>query len=241
MANGMDLYRGGNGNRLFSRVDGMTNEAPPIVQLASGPACGMGAPSAMMLDARSGLVGIPSDVARWACWAMRGMRRSPRLGRLTSVALTTSEVVLPYAGSFQVGPDLPPPQAFGKFMPYEWETEAIGRGIFRFKVDFVVRKISGGLTSDEIAKAAANLEFRIIQIGTEDRWDVALNIGDAQDAAKSQISPSEGGYWLPDGEEFIPYNPTTFAFDFAGLMIGGAGDSYGIRAVIRSYFREVVC
>ena len=235
MSNGMQLFQG----RVIRRSDSMdANEAPPIVQFGSSPACGV----PMALDARSGLVGIPSDVAQYVCWAMRGIRRSPRTGKITSVALTTPEVILPVAGSFQVGPDLSPAQALGKFLPYEWETEAIGRGVFRIKVDFFARKIAGALiTTAEIVKSAKSLEFRILQIGTEDRWDVALNVGDAQDASKSLISPSEGGYYLPDGEEVIPYNPTTFAFDFAGTLAGGPGDQYAIRAVIRSYFRAVGC
>lgn len=236
MANGIMPYQGG---RVLQRVANNGNEVPPIVEFVNGPGPSCSAP--MQLSAAGGVVNLPSDAARYVCWLMKGIRRSPQTGRLTSVALTTPEVLLPVAGSFQVGPDLTPPQALGKFMPSEWDTEAIGRGIYRIKVDFLVRKIAGGLSDQAIKESAQNLEFRIIQIGTEDRWSVALNVGDAQDASKSALEPALGGFWLPDGEEFIPYNPTTFAFDFAGTMVGGPGDQYGVRAVIRSFFRDVVC
>lgn len=234
MANGLMPYTS---PRVIQRVQTMAAEPPPVVQFANGPACG----SPLMLDASGGAVSLPRDAANYVCWLMRGIRRSPRTGKITSVALNTNEVILPVAGSFNIGPDLGPLQSLGKFLPYEWETEAIGRGIYRIKVDFVVRKIAGALTDDAIRQSAQNLEFRIIQIGTEDRWDVALNVGDAQDASKSTLEPALGGFWLPDGEEFVPYNPSTFAFDFAGLMIGGPGDQYGVRAVVRSFFREVGC
>lgn len=233
MANGMMMAQ----SRVLQRVNGGA-EAPPIVEFANAmPACG----NSVSLDVRSGQLNLPRDAANYVCWLMRGIRKSPRAGKITSVALTTPEVVLPVAGSFQIGPDLGPAQSLGKFFPYEWQTEAIGRGIYRLKVDFTVRKIAGALADQSIKESAQNLEFRVIQIGTEDRWDVALNIGDAQDAAKSALEPALGGYWLPDGEELIPYNPSTFAFDFAGLMVGGPGDQYGIRAVIRSWFRAVEC
>lgn len=234
MAAGLDLYRGG---RVFSQGNGAM-EPPPVVQFANAPACGASPVSLRSID---GLIGLPGDVAQWACWYIKGMRRSPTTGKLTSVALVTPEVVLPVAGSFKVGPDLFPSQAFGKFFPAEWASEAVGRGIYRIKVDFTARKIAGALPTPDIIESAKQLETRILQIGTEDRWTVALNLGDAQDAAKSTISPSEGGFWLPEGEEFIPWNPTLFAYDFAGEMIGGAGDQYAIRATIRSYFKQVVC
>ena len=236
MANGIMPYQGG---RVLQRVNNGAGEAPAIVEFVNGPGPSCSTP--MMLNASNGVVAIPSDAARYLCWLFKGIRRSPQTGKLSSVALTTPEVILPVAGSFQIGPDLTPAQALGKFMPSEWETEAIGRGIYRIKVDFLVRKIAGALSDAAIKESAQNLEFRIIQIGTEDRWSVALNVGDAQDASKSALEPALGGFWLPDGEEFNPYNPTTFAFDFAGTMIGGAGDQYGVRAVIRSFFRDVMC
>lgn len=240
MATNIERYR-----PVLSQVaqNGAMFSPPPIVEMAnSGNVCGLDAQPALMLDARSGMVGIPGDVAQWLCWNFRGMRALPKTGQTTGVQLVTNPVTLPSLGSFQVSPDGPPQLSMGRIFPYEWESEMVGLGIYRIKVDWIARVINGPLQVADVVSAAQNLEFRILKLGTEDRHIVALNIGDAQDASKSVLSPADGGFWLPEGSEWIPWKPSTQAFDFAGLMPGAVGvDAYELRAVIRVYTRQIRC
>ena len=217
-------------------------EAPPIVQMQQQMqqnACNL---PEVRIDASQGYVAVPADVAAWLCWQFRGMNQCPKLGQITGNQLVTNEVTFPFDGSFDVGPDGSPDMALGRIFPYEWETEAIGLGMYRIKVDWIARVTAGALLVADVINAAQNLEFRILKLGTEDRHVVALNIGDAQDAARSTLSPADGGFWLPIGQEWVPYKPVTQTFDFTGTMPGVAGvDSYTLRAVIRTYFRQVGC
>lgn len=218
---------------------GLAAEPPPIVALQNG---GCGLSPEVRLDASQGYVTVPGEVSRWLCWQYRGMMQCPKLGQTSGNQLLTNELFLPFGGSYDIGPDGPPDLALGRIFPYEWETETIGLGIYRIKVDWVARVSAGALTPSDIINAAQNLEFRILKLGTEDRHVVALNIGDAQDAARSQISPADGGFWLPQGAEWIPFKPSTQTFDFAGTLPGLAGvDAYSLRAVIRVYFRPISC
>lgn len=224
-------------------ANGNAYQPPPIVELVNGGnVCGLDAQQPLMLDARSGVVGIPGDVAQWLCWNFRGMRQLPKTGQTTGVQLVTNAVTLPSLGSFQISPDGPPQLSLGRIFPFEWESEMVGLGIYRIKVDWIARIILGALTVSDVVNAAQNLEFRILKLGTEDRHVVALNIGDAQDAAKSTLSPADGGFWLPDGAEWIPWKPSNQAFDFQGLLPGAVGvDSYELRAVIRVYTKQIRC
>lgn len=234
--NGVQLYRGGAVLERMGDLGYASAQPPAIVQAAQG-SCGV----PTRIDVSGGVLNVPNDAINYLCWLMKGIRNSPASGAASSTPLRSPEIILPYDGDFEVGPDLQPPQAMGKFFPFEWATEAIGRGIYRIKCDFEVRIISGSLTPEMVINSAQNLEFRVIQIGTEDRWRIVCNIGDSQDAAKSALIPAAGGFFLPEGQEIIPWNPTTMAYDLAGTLIGGPGDSYGITAIFRSWFKDVSC
>jgi hypothetical protein len=109
-------------------------------------------------------------------------------------------------------------------------------------VSFQVNVTEGALAPADIERNLFDsLEFRIIQVGSQDNFHTALNFGDAQDAERSTDTPSQGGFYLCLGEEFVFGNyPEMFSFDFEGQAPGVVGtDEYSVQARISCYFHPV--
>lgn len=184
----------------------------------------------------------PTNLSRFLCWMFKGLCSFNKFGAIGHVKLLTNALDLPDPDfAFDIGPDNA--ASLGVFMPRDWVSEAAMKGIFRVKVSFQVLVTEGALTAAEIERQLFDsLEFRILQIGSQDNFHTALNFGDAQDAERSTDTPSQGGYWLCKGDEFVPYifAPEVFTYDFEGQAPGVVGTNvYTVTALVSSYFRKV--
>lgn len=184
----------------------------------------------------------PDNLSRYLCWMFKGLCSFNKFGAIGHVKLITNLITLPDPDfEFDVGAENA--QSLGVFFPRDWVSEAAFKGIFRVKVSFQVRIIEGNYTPEQIENACFNsFEFRILQVASQDNFHTALNFGDAQDAERSTDTPSQGGYWLCKGDEFVPYvfAPEVFTYDFEGQCPGAVGeDSYELTAFISTYFRRV--
>ncbi len=183
----------------------------------------------------------PADLARWLCWLMKSTCSYNKFGKVGSTPLTTNLLALPDPDfGFNIGPFQ---AALGIFFPPEWSGEGAFHGIYRVKISIDVNVTLGALDPNDIAEALfENLTFRIIQTGTEDPFQVALNFGEPSDARDSALVPSAGGYWLPEGMEFVPFalNPAQQGYDFQGQAPGVIGtDAFTVQCRIRSYWKEI--
>lgn len=188
----------------------------------------------------------PDDVGRWLCWLFKSYCSYNRFGAIGNTKLLTNAVTLPDAETnFDLGPDQLE-ELMGAPFPVEWKGEAVYHGISRIKVSFNITDIVGGagtLTFDQIETGLFNnLDFRILQSGTDDQYTVALDMGDAQDAQSSAFVPSQGGFYLPCGTEFVPFGiaPELQSFDFRGTAPGSVGtDEYTLSATVSVFFAKV--
>lgn len=187
----------------------------------------------------------PENLAKLLCFIYKASCSYNKFAKLGTVKLRTDAASLPDPNAnigFSIGPGQDE-QLLGIQFPVEWTGEAMFHGIFRVKVSFNVSNISdGGLTFAQIRDGLfENLDFRVIQSGTEDDYDVAISFGDAHDAQNSDLAPSLGGFYLPCGMEFIPFiwRVELQSFDFRGIAPGGAGDTYDVAATISAYFKDV--
>jgi len=185
----------------------------------------------------------PTNLSRLLCWMYKGLCSFNKLGHIGSVRLTTNQISLPNgAAEFNIGPE-GNATSLGVFFPRDWVAEAAMKGITRLKVSFMVNPIEGPLTSTDVQRALFDdLDFRVIQVGTEDNLEVALNVGDANDAERSELAPRAGGFYLAEGMEFVPFifAPEVFAFDFRGQGPGAVGtDAYTVEAKIRTWWVAV--
>jgi len=189
----------------------------------------------------------PTNLSRLLCWMYKGLCSFNKFGHIASVRLNTNTITLPDplvpANGFQIGPE-GAAQAMGVFFPRDWVAEAAFKGIHRLKVSYTVTitETVSGLTPQDITRALFDdLDFKILQVGSENNIHVAVNIGDANDAERSELAPRAGGFYLAEGREFIPFvfAPEVFAFDFAGQGPGVAGDIYNVTAAIRTWWTEV--
>ena len=185
----------------------------------------------------------PQDIPRILCWMYKGLCSFNMLGRPGSVRLNTNTIVLPDpVNGFAIGPE-GAATALGVFFPRQWVAECMFHGIYQLKVAWNISVIAGLLTPEQIARALFDdLDFRIIQVGTEDNLHVAASIGDASDAERSQLAPSLSGFYFALAEEFVPFvfAPEVFAFDFRGTGPGIAGtDEYQVTGSIRTKWKLV--
>jgi hypothetical protein len=216
----------------------------------NGGACGV--PNSVMAGAivpgqyvawSPSLGACPNDMDRILCWWHKSLCSFNKFGQIGSVALRTNVLNLPHpVTQFAIGPE-GAAQALGVFFPRDWSAESAFHGLYRFKVSFTVNILEGGLTPEAVARQLFDdLEFKIIQVGTQDNLHTALNIGQAQDAERSTDAPPLGGFYLPAGREFVPYftTPEIFAFDFRGIAPGTVGvDAYSVSAKIQTYWKPV--
>jgi len=185
----------------------------------------------------------PTDVGRLLCWMYKGLCSFNKFGTVSSVALRSNQISLPDPDfDFNIGPE-GDAVSLGVFFPRDWVSEAVFHGIYRLKVSFTVSVTQGNLTVEDVRRSLFDdLDFRILQVGTEDNFLVAINIGEAQDAERSTDSPALGGYYLPEGNEFVPFAlaPEVFSFDFRGIGPGVVGtDAYNVTTSIRTYWKKV--
>lgn len=185
----------------------------------------------------------PTNLSRLLCWMYKGLCSFNRLGFIGSVRLTTNQITLPDpVNGFAIGPE-GAATSLGVFFPRDWVAEAAFKGIQRLKVAFTVTVSAGALTPADIQRALFDdLDFRVLQVGSETNLDVALNIGDANDAERSELAPRAGGYYLAEGREFIPFvfAPEVFAFDFRGQGPGTVlVDEYTLSGAIRTWWVDV--
>lgn len=183
----------------------------------------------------------PVDLDRFLCWLMRSTCSFNKFGKVGSTPLVTNLLTLPDPDfGFNIGPFR---AALGVFFPPEWSAEGAYHGIFRVKIAIDVIILAGALNANDVSDALFEaLTFRIIQTGTEDPFTVALNFGEPSDARDSQLVPAAGGYFLPEGMEFVPWfaNPAQQGYDFQGVAPGTIGvDSYTVQCRIRSYWKEI--
>lgn len=185
----------------------------------------------------------PNEYEKLICWWLRGLCSWNKFGKLGHVKLETNLLTLPDADEgFDVGPNLFP-NTLGVFAPRDWVAEAVFRGLYRVKVSFQVNVLEGDLQAADIERNLFDtFEFRLLQVGSQDNFHTALNFGDAQDAERSTDTPSQGGFWLCRGEEFVfGLYPEMYSFDFEGQAPGVVGtDSYTLQARIGCYFK-IVC
>ena len=188
----------------------------------------------------------PTDLSRLLCWLFKGYCSFNRFGKIGTSRLVTNTITLPDPagiGGFNIGPE-GAAQSLGVFFPRDWVGEACMRGMYRFKVSFqvtITENVSEFTQGDLVRAAFDNLDLRVVQVGTEDNIHTAMSIGDAQDAERSTDIPSQGGFWLACGDEFIPFGvaPELQAFDYRGLMPGVVGDEYNLTSTIQTFWKAV--
>lgn len=204
------------------------------------PVASAGGPCYMRWE--PGLGDCPTDISRLLCWLWKSYCSFNRFGKLGTSRSTTTPLHVPHGVyGFSIGPE-GAAQACGVFFPHDWIGEAVFRAVYRVKASPTVYGVAGGMDPGQIANGLENnLEFRIIQVGSQDNFHSVLNFGDAQDASKSTDTPSQGGFWLPEGNYFVPFgpDPAIQAYDFRGIAPGGAGDAYDFFFTIISYFAPI--
>jgi hypothetical protein len=186
--------------------------------------------------------GIGPQINRMLCYLGKGSESFNKFGVPSAVKLRTNTLTLPDAtNGFQIGPGAGA-SSLGVFFPRTWVGEMVYHGISRIKVSFAVANlVSATLTVEDVKSALFDdMDVRILQTGSVDPFHVVLQL-EAQDAQKSVLAPSIGGYYFPQNGQFVPFfiAPELFTFDFQGLAPGGAGDSYSLGATVRVYWDRI--
>ena len=184
----------------------------------------------------------PIDLDRFIAWLMRSSCSYNTFGKVASAPLITNTIDLPDpVFGYNISPFA---QSLGVFFPNVWSGEGFYHGIYRVKISFEVRIQQSQFTAAEIINSLfESFTFRIIQLGSDDPFTVALNFGEPADARESVFVPSAGGYFLPEGGEFVPwvFQPDIQGYDLTGVAPGeDPTDQYSITARIRTYWREIV-
>jgi hypothetical protein len=190
----------------------------------------------------------PTDLDRYLAWVMRASCTYNQFGCTSSSPLTTNTITVPDpGGSFNVAPGnaLLGGNSLGIPFPDEWSGEGAYHGIWRVKVSLEVRPIQlTNFTIEELTQLLfETFTFRVIQFGTDDPFTTAVNFGEVADAQGSIFVPSAGGFFFPEGNEFVPwiYDPSQQAYDFSGTLPGVQGqDQYTVTARVCSYWRSIV-
>lgn len=241
-ANGYDV------NRLVNTYCGVggggcgcSTNVPSVPMLASTG--GHGAPiTSIPWSPKLGT--CPTNLPKFLCWIYKASCSCNQMGAIGTHKLITDPASLPDPNpniGFNIGPGQDE-QLLGAQFPIEWTGETMYHGIYRVKTHFNISNLQGNLSFDAVRNGLfESLDFRVIQTGTEDDYDICISFGDAHDAQNSSLAPSLGGFYLPCGMEFVPFvwRVETQAYDFKGVAPGGAGDSYDVTATITSYFKDV--